>query len=389
MPLLGTHRITRFHNVIVFGDSLSDIGLKVQTFMGKFAKGIGEMTTNPTGRFSDCRNWTDHMYESATGGRRLVLGSVTETKQASRKHQALTTQAFIDLGHQAAPPARTGTPPPPTSLSFYYANYAMGGDCGGIPADATLRGALGTFKDQVRRFKADWKSFHGPAQKTGAAELKTLFLVWFGANDLYTAGADAGQMAGVAIKMAKQRRAELADIVGAENAHFVFCNLPGPRASVRYPNWVAKGKSRGLLKRGKWTDEKVDQLGLVAGCFNKTLRDEVLKNGDGLVDIATAVGGKDEVAMMLSKLGMTGLERQEKGTSDTFVPPKAYNAWNKSALWSVRKDLPVLDPDEQNTLKSHTSDKVHPTDPVYKYMWGQIHKVISARSYTFGVLPPG
>ena len=54
-------------NVIVFGDSLFDIGVKWTTGMGRFARKIGKMTVNPSGRFSDCRNWTDYSTRKRRG----------------------------------------------------------------------------------------------------------------------------------------------------------------------------------------------------------------------------------------------------------------------------------------------------------------------------------
>ena len=60
--------------VLVFGDSLSDIGRKWKTKAGRMATSTNQMYVSSSGRFSDCRNWTDYMIEAATG-KSLVVDS--------------------------------------------------------------------------------------------------------------------------------------------------------------------------------------------------------------------------------------------------------------------------------------------------------------------------
>ena len=83
-----------FRNVVVFGDSLSDIGTKWTSLSGSFARKVGAMTVSPAGRFSDCRNWTDFMYEEATGAT-LVMGTSAATVSASRMHLRLGAASDI------------------------------------------------------------------------------------------------------------------------------------------------------------------------------------------------------------------------------------------------------------------------------------------------------
>jgi phospholipase/lecithinase/hemolysin len=72
-------------NVVVFGDSLSDIGIKWTSATGKLALGLGMMTVSASGRFSDSRNWTDFMYEEASGDS-LVQSGAGATIAASQTH---------------------------------------------------------------------------------------------------------------------------------------------------------------------------------------------------------------------------------------------------------------------------------------------------------------
>src|SRR5689334_15124212 len=114
--------------VIVFGDSLSDIGIKWAHGMGWVADNmLGKITVNSSGRFSDCRNWTDFMYEESAG-KSLVSGDARATVDASKAHQKLNQSSlvsFIQPTRPVLPGGRRGAvsqqDAPP--LSFYYANY--------------------------------------------------------------------------------------------------------------------------------------------------------------------------------------------------------------------------------------------------------------------------
>ena len=76
------------NHVIIFGDSLSDIGRKAKTIMGKAALAMGQMTINITNRFSDCRNWTDFMFEDASGSS-LITENHSDTIKASAAYHRL------------------------------------------------------------------------------------------------------------------------------------------------------------------------------------------------------------------------------------------------------------------------------------------------------------
>ena len=117
--------------VLVFGDSLSDIGRKWKTKAGRMATSTNQMYVSSSGRFSDCRNWTDYMIEAATG-KSLVVDSAAGTIALSKMHTSLSNESLLEGLN-----------------SFYFANYAEGGACGDKPA--SMGPFLGTFKGQV-----DW-----------------------------------------------------------------------------------------------------------------------------------------------------------------------------------------------------------------------------------------
>jgi phospholipase/lecithinase/hemolysin len=368
----------RFSNLVVMGDSLSDIGIKARTALGRMVKALGAMTTNPAGRFSDCRNWCDHMFEAATGST-LLAGDVATALAASRRHQG--------FGPASATPG---------AQSFRYANYAEGGACGATPHRALLRIALGTMGSQVKSFRRDWAS-----HKAGPGE-RTLFVVWFGANDLYTASSPANLMAGVATEVASVQRNELATIVGPQNARFVFVDMGLPLSATRYqtafdrarvereaalaglrgaqraaqaagsPEKAAKdlAKAEKDAARELKADYEVRcmlnnfESGVLL--YNHTLRETALRNGDAFVEMSSVLS-RESITSMLEGLRLIPGSQQE-GTSKRYSSAADYDA-------------------EQELVHLTTSDHAHPTDRIYKLMWDRIAQTLHERQYGFGRLP--
>ncbi|WP_334470857.1 SGNH/GDSL hydrolase family protein [Arsenophonus sp. PmNCSU2021_1] len=264
---------TRFRNVIVFGDSLSDTGIMASSFIGKLASAFGAITVNPTGRYSDCRNWTDHMYEAATGGGSLVMANASTSKKLTSKHQSFSQES--GWGHGS-------------DLWFRYANYAVGGATGGIPYVTVHKCSLTTMKNEVKAFEKDFSL-------QGINNENFLFIVWFGAHDLYTAGLPATEMHKVAIKIAHKRREELVKIVGSSNAHFIYINMGLPLSAARYQEMVSSAKAKyqtstNEKKAKRIYDEvrrQINNFESGAMLFNHTLREIAESNGDMYVDMAS------------------------------------------------------------------------------------------------------
>jgi phospholipase/lecithinase/hemolysin len=195
---------TKIDRLIVFGDSMSDIGNKRETGMGRIARLVGAMRTNDVGRFSDSRNWTDLIWEWA-GGATLLDTDAATSRELTEKHRTLNQSS------------RYGTPP---SCGFSYANYAEGGAMG---ASDRFGIGLGTFAQQQAAFVD-----HLKMQRIGG---NTLCLVWFGLNDLVTNGRDKEKMKAVAVEMCTLCEALLKRDA---NCHFIFANIPNPQGAVRY-----------------------------------------------------------------------------------------------------------------------------------------------------------
>jgi len=293
---------TNVKRLIIFGDSLSDIGVKRKTVAGQFASLFGLMRTNQVNRYSDNRNWTDFIWEWA-GGLPLITVDKATSEAAATPH--LTWSRNSNQGSSIGGP-------------LYYANYAEGGAMGG--ADRWGAG-LGTFREQFTRYKNDLKGY-GP--EPGVA----LYLIWFGLNDLVTNGREPTDMKAVALQMSQICQ----EIITLDpNASFLFGNLPNPQDAVRY--------------MGQEATDKV--LGFSQGSFEfghelaKEITAHFPRNPAAVVDIYTPM---DHVGRNLNSYGFT------KGKQPTGVEVR-YGATPR---------------DQLAAFYTTTSDAAHPTEEVYR-----------------------
>jgi len=293
---------TNVKRLIIFGDSLSDIGVKRKTVAGQFASLFGLMRTNQVNRYSDNRNWTDFIWEWA-GGLPLITVDKATSEAAATPH--LTWSRNSNQGSSIGGP-------------LYYANYAEGGAMGG--ADRWGAG-LGTFREQFTRYKNDLKGY-GPEPGVG------LYLIWFGLNDLVTNGREPTDMKAVALQMSQICQ----EIIALDpNASFLFGNLPNPQDAVRY--------------MGQEATDKV--LGFSQGSFEfghelaKEITAHFPRNPAAVVDIYTPM---DHVGRNLNSYGFT------KGKQPTGVEVR-YGATPR---------------DQLAAFYTTTSDAAHPTEEVYR-----------------------
>lgn len=292
----------KISRLIVFGDSMSDIGVKRKTVTGNIAALFNLMRTNQVNRYSDNRNWTDFIWEWA-GGQPLIRVDKSTSEAAALPH--LTWNATSGTGS-------------PVNAALAYANYAEGGAMGG--SDRWSAG-LGTFREQADRYLDNLRQ-HGPQPGVG------LYLIWFGLNDLVTNGRAPTDMANVA----RQMSLICQEIAAADpNAAFLFGNLPNPQSAVRY--------------LGQEATDKV--LGFNEGSLNfgNALASEIQanfrNNPAGIVDLYTPM---DHVCRNLNAYGLVR-DKQPNG-----VP--------------VRYGAPATDP--TIAYCTTTSDGAHPTEEVYR-----------------------
>lgn len=348
MPKLDPKELKPVRNVIVFGDSLSDIGTKWKTKAGKMAQELKKMYVSPTGRFSDCRNWTDFMYEEATKGQSLIRFTAKESIQCSQQHTTLDSTSVVAAG---------------PDKWFVYANYAEGGACGDTPWSVSKRPFLGTFEDQIKTFKMDvaavrkkWTGHFNP-------EDPTLFIIWFGANDLFTAKRPYEQMSLVAVTVAKKMREKLRAF--APNSKFIFVNLSQPTSSVRYQTRRKEAMDNSDEKIRKAVLDKIDALGKGVKNFNAELKTIVQQNGDRVAELDTFITEHSLDQLIKREVGLeAGAEDQP---STVHYNPDDYRR-------------------SHTTSKLTVIDQAHPTDRTYELIWKLIRQQIKLTGVTFGHL---
>ncbi|HEY4089961.1 MAG TPA: SGNH/GDSL hydrolase family protein [Luteibacter sp.] len=312
---------TKIDRLIIFGDSLSDIGVKRKTWTGAFAAMFHLMRTNQVNRYSDNRNWTDFIWEWA-GGQPLIVTNKATSEAAANPH--LTWSANSKNGS-------------PTGGPLYYVNYAEGGAMGGSDRPST---GLGTFREQFERYKNDLKTY-------GAAPGNSLYLIWFGLNDLVTNERESSDMKKVADQMVDICH----EIIRLDShANFLFGNLPDPQDAVRFMGKEETAKiidfSTGSFEFGHELANKIKELPKI--------------NETAIVDLFTPMY---HVCKNLSSYGFTK-GAQPSGIEVRYgAPPK-----NQAAAFLTT-----------------TSDEAHPTEEVYKVI-AQIWATEIRKRFDWGTL---
>ena len=392
-------------HVVVFGDSLSDIGRKWKQPMGRVAGNISEnslrmLAVSATGRFSDSKNWTDYMFEAATG-QSLIAPTREATQLASGEYHRLSSRWIK----------------PPGGSRFRYANYAVGGATGGNQDDFTKKVGLTSFGDQVCEFVEDFQSLpefsgsHRPALNAG----RFLFIVMFGANDIYTDEKKTNvshQIAGEIVK----RCEVLSTCVGQRGAtaHFVVAGVANPEQSVFYSSQLADKRMRAEAFRHLF------QLSDARYVRNNSLQNR-LSRAEAEYHASSAEKKEREFLEKCSKL-----RQQAVCLNNCLLKACHTKDWHffsmREALLLLEDDSPFLNIDAQKAqsvqhfeLTSHkkgnihfadpndprlklptgqhalfTADQKHPTSIGYEYLWTRMSALLQAEDLTFGRLagPP-
>lgn len=311
-------------NLIIFGDSMSDIGNKRETVMGVVARALGLMRTNEIGRYSDGRNWTDFLWEWA-GARSMVQTDRATTYSNTEVHRSLTADSSQDSGF--------GRP-------ITYCNYAEGGAMGASDRPAT---GLGTFKEQVQRYIAERGKF--------ALSGDTLHILWFGLNDLVTNERPPDTMGYVVDELGTGMRSINMEF-GSEKEHFLVLNLPSPAGAIRLLKLndikVAAGFHKGALVFN-------EQLAGLTNGYYYDKPERVL-----LVDLF------EWLAAISDNPAEYGLELrpQPQGVAVRYQALSAASAHRNCVT---------------------TSDDAHPTEAVYKLIARQVAKTLRTK-YELGSL---
>lgn len=417
------------NHVIIFGDSLSDIGRKAKTIMGKAALAMGEMTINMTNRFSDCRNWTDFMFEDASGSS-LITENHSDTIKASAAYHRLKRNWVT----------------PPGAPRFRYANYAMGGAVGGSIKTWLAPGVgLTSFEDQVEEFKEDYAKLT-LSEKQGA---NFLFIVMFGANDIYTDQIKTGpeQTDDIAntiiyncIETIRIIKPEKNNPNQQIDYHFMIMGVAKPYQSRRYTLELENQKTavtdleerliksqqritpiEELIQSGppektidirnqlnkaklKLNETKTEHARMlsVADALNdklKTLVDRAFK--DGLFSVSSFTRTRTDFTP--GRATFFSMEKCLRSLEAPFIGPVLKGAKRNvagglgiisNASQTVKyKDIHVTPNNYAQQVAGNnqatfffTVDDAHPTSRAYAYLWTKIKEVLEKSGKTFGLL---
>ncbi|MEV6770411.1 SGNH/GDSL hydrolase family protein [Nocardia sp. NPDC051030] len=376
-------------NLIILGDSLSDIGIKREAPTGLFARAAGFMRTNEVGRYSDGKNWTDFLVEWM-GGESLIREDKKQTERATAVHRELSKESLIlstNVGGQ---------------LPVRYSNYAEGG---AIAASdwKPKAGALTYLKSQVARYVDERRAMGN--HYTG----DTLHIVWIGLNDIVTAqrpeGMELGPQAaathepvdvpdqstaGTGItpltQEIKREINRIADVFGPQHEHFILVDLPAPGVSIRFQEKIAD--------KGEWAAaedaRKVARFNELLAALTahwpptswNTPKVTKEKPSFGASEV-TPVGGADPTHV--SRVRMADWMKV------VSADPKAFNLVGLPQSHGPVRYLgapePMTDPGLRRALT--TSDLAHPTEAVYELIGRQIVDTAMAKGYQLGKLDPG
>ncbi|MRH87821.1 hypothetical protein GFY24_10225 [Nocardia sp. SYP-A9097] len=352
---------TSIQNLIVLGDSLSDIGIKREAPTGMFARALGKMRTNEVGRYSDGKNWADFLVEWM-GGEPLIRGDKKQTEYATEPHRTLTTNSLVlrtNFGDLA--PVK-------------YANYAEGG---AIAASdwKPKAGALGYLKEQVSAYINARRKLIDQNQFTG----HTMHIIWIGLNDIITAKrevpANPGPIdkPGTGIRPLVQEINELVNEIcdsfptNPSFEHFVLIDLPSPLVSVRFQDKVAdKG------------EDSVAQAVRNVDAFNAALRQLAthwVKPGPK--------GGLGALQQTISFVPMSAWMQVVSNNPQQFNLTRLAQNHGPVPYMGMRDQTP---PAIRRALT--TSDLAHPTQAVYELIGRQIADVL-VPNYRLGTLTTG
>lgn len=333
------------------------------------------------------------MYEEA-GGTSLVGDDAGESYARSQNHMSLTaaSQVFLDYN------------------SFNYVNFAEGGACGDTPREKAA--FLGTFKDQV-------DAFEGEFQRSGRGTGPYLFIIWFGANDLYTANRPHNELGLVANVIANVQRNRLKALVAAEDPDpkFIFVNLARPLTAVRYTNRLEAAKQKFMTafraESARHQDREMAERGLYKKALGaaslRMLRtaapfvDDALANGWAAAELQALMAQVEELkkleqGVLLFNVELVRLARKngdrvaELGSclsEDSLerLVNGSYRLRAGAAATATNTQISARAYDQRTQAAPLTTiDQVHPTDAMYRLIWQEIRREILAANVTFGRL---
>ena len=394
-------------HVVVFGDSLSDIGRKWSQPMGMVAGLLpeclpGESRLSPsmrmlavsaTGRFSDSKNWTDYMFED-TAGQSLISPTREATIAASGEYHRLSSRWINPAG----------------GSRFRYANYAVGGAVGWKAVNVDKKAGLTTFSDQVKEFERDLR---GISMAGGG---RWLFIVMFGANDIYTDVKTTNRSKEIANGIIKQCE-KVSELVGETIADFVVTGVARPQQSVFYSAQLA-GKSmavqqaEGQVKASKFLYEGRKNTGSAVrnnkqDRFQLTEAEKILQQAEKekkeFNDLCNSLNDQAVVLNQAVFAACVGkgwhyfsmreamLALQEAAPSLNINARLAQTPAHFGMTSHKKGNIHFSNPEDTRLDVSgvhalFTADQKHPTSRGYKALWTRMQELLEKEGLAFGIL---
>ncbi|MGY4967403.1 SGNH/GDSL hydrolase family protein [Streptomyces sp. 900105245] len=366
-------------NLIILGDSLSDIGTEVKTRVGRFAEAFNLMTLNEVNRFSDGRNWADFLLEWA--GNPLVDKDRDASLSKTSPHLRLGANSTLQTSSEF--PAR-------------YANYAQGGavaasDYKGISKE----NMLGHLAGQVDRYIEDRKSL--TQEDKNAFEFgHTVHIIWIGMNDIITVGRDqsppkttwgpSGITLGGGEPEPGQGMRALVNAIGeqinkidsefpASRNRYLVINLPGPTITNRWHDELSVSKEE---KAQTFSDEAVRYNALlkklVLNSKSNSLAQEARLQSEDLRNRVTLVDMYDWMSTLYDSVKDFNFidAKQKEKLPVRYGPEEDYD--------------PGAQNDEKTTQRRcfTTTDGLHPTEAVYEFIAWKILDDLLLNNLTLG-----
>lgn len=384
------------NHVIVFGDSLSDIGRKWDQGMGMVAARLGDadirgtqmLSVNATGRFSDSKNWTDYMFEDASG-KSLISQSCTESKRASKEHHRLSSRWITPAGGHR----------------FRYANYAVGGAVGWEEKSVAKWFGLTRFSDQVNEFVEDFSKL---SLERGVHH-RFLFIVMFGANDIYTdeKASNRSTAIGSGIKNQCIRVENILKSRLSLPSEFIVAGVGLPAQSLFYNTQEADKKM--AVQRAHRSLQKAHSRNMGGGPDVILAAERAFaKANKSLVDWQQKCRNLHQQVTDLNSFLVSACDANEHWTffglkealnflatnaAALNINPRAAQTLEQYEMISHRRQGNHFEDPDADLLKMptghhalYTADQKHPTSKGYEQLWIRLRQTIAAKGLNFGIL---
>ena len=396
-------------HVVVFGDSLSDIGRKWSQPMGMVAGLLPEslpgeslllpsmrmLAVSATGRFSDSKNWTDYMFED-TAGQSLISPTREATIAASGEYHRLSSRWINPAG----------------GSRFRYANYAVGGAVGWKASAIGKKIGLTTFSDQVKEFEEDLRGI------SMAGSGRWLFIVMFGANDIYTDVKKTNRSKEIATGIIEQCE-KVSELVGDTIADFVVTGVARPQQSVFFSaqlagksmavqqaeGFVKASKSRSAVRNNKDSAVRNNTQDLFVQAEAEKMLRQAEKQKKEFNDLCNRLNDQAVVLNQAVLAACVGkgwhyfsmreamLALQEDAPSLNINARLAQTPAHFGMTSHKKGNIHFSNPEDTRLDVSgvhalFTADQKHPTSRGYQALWERMSALLKTEQLMFGNLAP-